>query len=100
MERLLGSNLLDKNNNTSTIINNDNSNTVNNITNDNSHTVNNIDNSHTVNNITNNIQINSFGKEDISYLDGDYFKNLIMNQHIEKGYVQLIKDIYLNKEQK
>jgi hypothetical protein len=50
------------------------------------------------NNVTNNIQINSFGKEDISYLDGDYFKNLIMNQHIEKGYVQLIKDIYLNKE--
>jgi hypothetical protein len=51
--------ILDKNNNTSTIINNDNSNTVNNITNDNSHTVNNItnniDNSHTVNNITNNI---------------------------------------------
>jgi hypothetical protein len=53
-------------------------------------------NSH--NNITNNIQINSFGKEDLSYLDKDYFKNLIMNQHIEKGYVQLIKDIYLNKE--
>jgi hypothetical protein len=40
--------ILDKNNNTSTIINNDNSHTVNNITN-------NIDNSHTVNNITNNI---------------------------------------------
>lgn len=53
------------------------------------------ENSH---NITNNIQINSFGKEDISYLDNDYFNNLIMNQHIEKGYVQLIKDIYLNKE--
>jgi len=50
------------------------------------------------NNITNNIQINSFGKEDISYLDAEYFKDLIMNQHIEKGYVQLIKDIYLNKE--
>jgi hypothetical protein len=42
--------------------------------------------------------INNFGKEEISYLDGDYFKNLIMNQHIETGYVQLIKDIYLNKE--
>jgi len=55
----------------------------------------NIENSN--NHITNNIQINSFGKEDISYLDNDYFKNLIMNQHIEKGYVQLIKDIYLNK---
>jgi hypothetical protein len=52
------------------------------------------ENSH---NVTNNIQINSFGKEDISYLDNEYFKNLIMNQHIEKGYVQLIKDIYLNK---
>jgi hypothetical protein len=52
--------ILDKNNNTSTIINNDNSNTVNNITNDNSHTVNNItnniDNSQKItNNITNNI---------------------------------------------
>jgi hypothetical protein len=54
----------------------------------------NTENSH---NVTNNIQINSFGKEDISYLDNEYFKNLIMNQHIEKGYVQLIKDIYLNK---
>jgi hypothetical protein len=53
-------------------------------------------NSH--NNITQNIQINNFGKEDISYLDNEYFKNLIMNQHIEKGYVQLIKDIYLNKD--
>ena len=52
-------------------------------------------NSH--NNVTQNIQINNFGKEDISYLDNEYFKNLIMNQHIEKGYVQLIKDIYLNK---
>ena len=50
------------------------------------------------NNIINNIQINSFGKEDISYLDNDYFKNLIMNQHIENGYFQLIKDIYLNKD--
>jgi hypothetical protein len=47
---------------------------------------------------TTNIMINNFGKEEISYLDGDYFKNLIMNQHIETGYVQLIKDIYLNKE--
>jgi hypothetical protein len=50
------------------------------------------------NNVTNNIQINNFGKEDLSYLDKEYFKNLIMTQHIEKGYVQLIKDIYLNKE--
>jgi hypothetical protein len=31
-------------------------------------------------------------------MDNDYFKNLIMNQHIEKGYIQLIKDIYLNKD--
>jgi hypothetical protein len=42
--------------------------------------------------------INNFGKEDISYLDSNYFTNLIMNQPIETGYVQLIKDIYLNKE--
>jgi hypothetical protein len=47
---------------------------------------------------TTNIMINNFGKEEISYLDTNYFSNLIMNQHIEKGYVQLIKDIYLNKE--
>jgi hypothetical protein len=50
------------------------------------------------NNVTTNIQINNFGQEKIDYLDHDYFKNLIMNQHIEKGYVQLIKDIYLNNE--
>ena len=48
--------------------------------------------------ITNNFQINNFGKEDLSYMDSEYFKNLIMNQHIEKGYIQLIKDIYLNKD--
>jgi hypothetical protein len=54
------------------------------------------ENSH--NNITNNIQINNFGQENLSYMDNDYFKNLIMNQHIEKGYIQLIKDIYLNKD--
>ena len=47
---------------------------------------------------TTNIMINNFEKEEISYLDNNYFNNLIMNQHIEKGYVQLIKDIYLNKE--
>jgi hypothetical protein len=46
----------------------------------------------------NNIQLNNFGKEDISYLDNEYFRKIIMEQHIEKGYVQLIKDIYLNKE--
>jgi hypothetical protein len=49
-------------------------------------------------NNTTNIMINNFGKEEISYLDSNYFNNLIMNQHIETGYVQLIKDIYLNKE--
>jgi hypothetical protein len=42
--------------------------------------------------------INNFGKEEISYLDSNYFTNLIMNQHIETAYIQLIKDIYLNKE--
>ena len=42
--------------------------------------------------------INNFGKEELSYLDSNYFTNLIMNQHIETGYIQLIKDIYLNKE--
>lgn len=57
---------------------------------------NNITNSN--NNITNNIQINNFGKENLAYMDNEYFKKLILNQHIEKGYVQLIKDIYLNKD--
>jgi hypothetical protein len=59
---------------------------------------NSINNSNNNNNITNNIQINNFGQENLSYMDSEYFKNLIMNQHIEKGYVQLIKDIYLNKD--
>ena len=54
-------------------------------------------NSHN-NTLNQNITINNFGKEDISYLDNDYFNNIMMNQHIEKGYIQLIKDIYLNKE--
>jgi len=63
-------------------------------------TISNINNGtiNTANNITNNIQINNFGQENLDYLDKEYFKNLIMNQHIEKGYVQLIKDIYLNKD--
>ena len=65
-------------------------------------TINNItansNNTNSNNNITNNILINNFGQENLSYMDNDYFKNLIMNQHIEKGYVQLIKDIYLNKD--
>jgi hypothetical protein len=55
-------------------------------------------NNNSNNNTTNNIQINNFGKEDLSFMDSSYFTNLIMNQHIEKGYMQLIKDIYLNKE--
>lgn len=50
------------------------------------------------NNTTNNIQINNFGKEDLSFMDNTYLTNLIMNQHIEKGYMQLIHDIYLNKD--
>jgi hypothetical protein len=61
-----------------------------------SNNINNITNSN--NNITNNFQINNFGKENLSYMDNEYFKNLILNQHIEKGYIQLIKDIYLNKD--
>ena len=76
---------------------NDTKNNISNINNTtNNGTITTETNSH--NNITQNIQINTFGKEDISYLDNEYFKNLIMNQHIEKGYVQLIKDIYLNKD--
>jgi hypothetical protein len=63
------------------------------ITNNNNNSINNSNN-----NITNNFQINNFGQENLSYMDSEYFKNLIMNQHIEKGYVQLIKDIYLNKD--
>jgi len=56
-----------------------------------------ISNSTINSNNTTNIQINNFGKEDLSYMDGDYFKNLILNNHIEKGYMTLIKDIYLDK---
>jgi len=68
---------------------------INGTTNINNGTINTANN--TNNNITNNIQINNFGQEKLDYLDNEYFANLIMNQHIEKGYVQLIKDIYLNK---
>jgi hypothetical protein len=56
------------------------------------------ENSHNNSNNVTNILINNFGQENLSYMDSEYFKNLIMNQHIEKGYVQLIKDIYLNKD--
>jgi hypothetical protein len=77
----------------STYINNDK--IISNINNGNITTTTNSNNN---NNVTNNILINNFGQENLSYMDNEYFKNLIMNQHIEKGYVQLIKDIYLNKD--
>jgi len=73
-----------------------NSNKITKSTTTNSNNITNSNNNNT-NTTTNNIQINNFGKEDLSYMDNNYFTNLIMNQHIEKGYVQLIKDIYLNK---
>jgi hypothetical protein len=73
--------------------NNANVNTINNST-----VSTNSNNNNSNNTVTNNIQINNFGQENLSYMDSEYFKNLIMNQHIEKGYVQLIKDIYLNKD--
>lgn len=60
--------------------------------------INTISNSNINSNNTTNIQINNFGKENLDYLDSDYFKNLILNNHIEKGYMTLIKDIYLDKE--
>jgi hypothetical protein len=67
----------------------------NNNTNINNGTINTSNNNTT---ITNNIQINSFGKEDTSYLDNEYFKNLILDNHIENSYMKLMNDIYLNKE--
>ena len=60
--------------------------------------INTISNSNINSNNTTNIQINNFGKENLEYLDSEYFKNLILNNHIEKGYMTLIKDIYLDKE--
>jgi hypothetical protein len=47
---------------------------------------------------TNNIQINNFGKEKIDYLDNEYFKDLIMNNHIQTAYMKLIEDTYLHKD--
>jgi len=73
---------------------NNNKNTKSNVNN----TITKNSNNNSNNNTTNNIQINNFGKEDLSFMDSTYFTNLIMNQHIEKGYMQLIHDIYLNKE--
>ena len=53
------------------------------------------------NNITNsnnttNIQINQFGKEDVSYLDNDYFKKLLKHdRNLENSLITLTKDIHL-----
>jgi hypothetical protein len=52
----------------------------------------------TSNTTTNNIQINNFGKENIEYLDNEYFKDLIMNNHIQTAYMKLIEDTYLHKD--
>ena len=52
----------------------------------------------TTNNTTNNIQINNFGNEKIDYLDNEYFKDLILNNHIQEAYKKLIFDIYLHKD--
>jgi hypothetical protein len=49
-------------------------------------------------NTTNNIQINNFGNETIEYLDNEYFKDLIMNNHIQTAYMKLIEDTYLHKD--
>ena len=80
------------------ILNKINNNTSNKLNVNNTITKNSNNNSNNNNTTTNNIQINNFGKEDLSFMDSTYFTNLIMNQHIEKGYMQLIQDIYLNKE--
>jgi hypothetical protein len=47
---------------------------------------------------TNNIQINNFGNEKLEYLDNEYFKDLIMNNHIQTAYMKLIEDTYLHKD--
>jgi uncharacterized C2H2 Zn-finger protein len=52
----------------------------------------------TTNNTTNNIQINNFGNEKIDYLDNEYFKDLILNNHIQEAYKKLILDMYLHKD--
>jgi hypothetical protein len=64
--------------------------------NNNEITVNNFNNG-TINNTTNNIQLNNFGYEKIDHLDNEYFKDLIMNNHIQEAYMKLIEDTYLNK---
>jgi coenzyme F420-reducing hydrogenase alpha subunit len=50
------------------------------------------------NNTTNNIQINNFGKENLEHLDNEYFKDLIMNNHIQTAYMKLIEDTYLDEK--
>jgi len=52
----------------------------------------------TTNNTTHNIQINNFGSEKLEYLDNEYFKDLIMNNHIQTAYMKLIEDTYLHKD--
>jgi hypothetical protein len=47
---------------------------------------------------TNNIQINNFRNENIEYLNNEYFKDLLMNNHIETAYMKLTEDIYLNED--
>jgi len=47
------------------------------------------------NNTTNNIQINQFGKENIEYLNNEYFKKLLEKKNIENAYINLTKDIHL-----
>ena len=48
------------------------------------------------NNNTTNIQINQFGKEDISYLDNDYFKKILKtDRNLENSLITLTKDIHL-----
>jgi hypothetical protein len=48
--------------------------------------------------VTNNIQINNFRNENIEYLNNEYFKDLLMNNHIETAYMKLTEDIYLNED--
>jgi hypothetical protein len=57
-----------------------------------------INNNEIDNNITNNININNFGKEDISYLNDEYFKNLILKNDVNKIYMKLAQDIYFDKD--
>jgi hypothetical protein len=57
-----------------------------------------INNNEIDNNITNNIKINNFGKEDISYLNDEYFKNLILKNDVNKIYMKLAQDIYFDKD--